>query len=119
MSRQRRVFPQLHEGCTGWVGGGFHALPVWGDRGRVEARVVIWETEQALILPDSALFRHARNRSVFVIGRMTKEATDTYIPKPAGRRSAGRPDNVATNTYSQTRASGDRAGAARSPDARV
>jgi HlyD family secretion protein len=38
-----------------------------GDGYRVEARIIIWESEDALKAPSSALFRHGEGWSVFVI----------------------------------------------------
>jgi HlyD family secretion protein len=38
-----------------------------GDGYRIEARIVIWESENVLLVPASALFRHGQGWSVFVI----------------------------------------------------
>lgn len=38
-----------------------------GDGYRVEARIIIWQAEQVLKVPASALFRHAQGWSVFII----------------------------------------------------
>ena len=38
-----------------------------GDGYRVEARIIIWESKDALKVPSSALFRHGQGWSVFVI----------------------------------------------------
>lgn len=38
-----------------------------GDGYRIEARIVIWESENVLLIPASALFRHGQGWSVFVI----------------------------------------------------
>jgi HlyD family secretion protein len=43
--------------------------PRLGDRFRVEARVVIWESEDVLQVPASALFRHGSAWAVFVVDR--------------------------------------------------
>lgn len=50
------------------VVGDFIAVPAGvGDGYRVEARVVVWETKSALVLPGSALYREGADWRVFVI----------------------------------------------------
>lgn len=50
-----------------------------GDGYRVEARIIIWESKDALKVPSSALFRHGEGWSVFVIeeGRARRREVET------------------------------------------
>jgi HlyD family secretion protein len=43
--------------------------PRLGDRYRVEARIVVWEGEDVIQVPASALFRHGAVWAVFVVDR--------------------------------------------------
>jgi HlyD family secretion protein len=55
-----------------------------GDGYRVDARIIIWESDSVLKIPSSALFRHGDGWSVFVVedGRSRRRAVET------GHRSA-------------------------------
>ena len=57
--------------------------PTLGDNYRVEARVVVWETGQALKVPVSALFRHAGEWSAYVV----RDGRAALVPVQAGRSS--------------------------------
>ncbi|NIP93211.1 MAG: RND transporter, partial [Akkermansiaceae bacterium] len=49
---------------------------ILGDAFRVEARVVIWESEDALLLPAGALFRSGEEWAVYrVVGAQAELAT--------------------------------------------
>jgi HlyD family secretion protein len=58
--------------------------PSLGDGFRVEARIVLWETERALKAPTGALFRQGRDWAVFVL----TEGRAVQRPIQVGRSSA-------------------------------
>ena len=43
--------------------------PALGDAYRVEARIIIWEEENVLKIPTSALFRHNQEWAVFMVNK--------------------------------------------------
>ena len=53
--------------------------PRLGDRYRVEARIVVWEGEDVLQVPASALFRHGAAWAVFVIERGTARLREVEV----------------------------------------
>lgn len=57
--------------------------PTLGDNYRVEARVVIWESESVRKVPVSALFRHGRESAVYVV----RGGRAVLVPVEAGRSS--------------------------------
>lgn len=54
-----------------------------GDNFRVEARVIVWENEQVLKVPVSALFRRGSDWSAFVV----RDGRAVLVPVQAGRSS--------------------------------
>ena len=57
--------------------------PTLGDNFRVEARVVVWESEQALKVPVSALFRRGSQSAAYVV----RGGKAVLVPVEAGRSS--------------------------------
>ncbi|HQY06906.1 MAG TPA: RND transporter, partial [Lacunisphaera sp.] len=54
-----------------------------GDNFRVEARVLVWETENTLKVPVSALFRHGNESAAYVV----RGGKAVIVPVVAGRSS--------------------------------
>ena len=81
------------------------AWPRLGDGYRVEARFVLWEGDDVLQLPTSALFRQGEGWAVFVvegrrarltpveIGQRAGLATQVVSGLKAGTRVVGHPDD--------------------------
>jgi|CXWL01.1.fsa_nt_gi HlyD family secretion protein len=57
--------------------------PTLGDNFRVEARVVVWESESVLKVPVSALFRHGKESAAYVV----RGGRAVLVPVEAGRSS--------------------------------
>lgn len=57
--------------------------PTLGDNFRVEARVVVWESDNVLKVPVSALFRHGRESAAYVV----RGGRAVLVPVEAGRSS--------------------------------
>lgn len=57
--------------------------PTLGDNFRVEARVIVWESESVLKVPVSALFRHGKESAAYVV----RGGRAVLVPVEAGRSS--------------------------------
>ena len=57
--------------------------PTLGDNFRVEARVIVWESEQVLKVPVSALFRRGAESAAYVV----RDGKAVLVPVKAGRSS--------------------------------
>jgi HlyD family secretion protein len=55
-----------------------------GDRFRVEARILIWEADQALKVPAGALFRRGQNWAAFVLTRGRAELRRVQVGRTSG-----------------------------------
>jgi HlyD family secretion protein len=55
-----------------------------GDNFRVEARIVVWETDQALKVPAGALFRRGQNWAVFVLAGGRAELRRAQVGRSSG-----------------------------------
>jgi HlyD family secretion protein len=55
-----------------------------GDNFRVEARIVVWETDQALKVPAGALFRHGQNWAAFVLAGGRAELRRVQVGRSSG-----------------------------------
>jgi HlyD family secretion protein len=56
-----------------------------GDRFRVEARIIIWETDNALLAPSSSVFRVDDGFAVFVVDDGVAELTPVAVGRRNGR----------------------------------